>query len=265
MSSLLRCGLLMVALYALVSLGCGGGDQKGKGDKSGQEKGAGKTEPRKADFALTAEEFSREFLKDEKEAEKKYQGKAVELTGTVAGVSTPDAGKTAVIQLEGAKKKETDIVGILVQIALRPEHTRTGLHLSRKQKVKISADYERSIGGFVVNLTKGSLEELSKSEVVAVKAADLAGEFTKDPKAAEKYDKKEIIVTGETEDVVEKQMFHYAKLKGDGKTRVSVVVGAADAPLLQKGKTVSLRCELGFTPYEKGEARLQGGSVVEIK
>jgi hypothetical protein len=270
MQSLLRHGWTVVAFLALVSLGCGGGDQKGKapapqGDTPAKGD-ADKGQPREPTYKLTAEEFTRDFLKNEKEAQQKYQGMRVELTGQVFGISTPDAGKTAVVQLEGAKKKEKDIVGVLIQVALKPEQARTGLHLSRKQKVKITADFERAFGASIINLTGGSLEELGKSEVVAVKAADLAAEFAEDPKAAAgKYDKKEMVVTGEVADVSKKGDFHYARLKGDGKVSVLVTVGADESRALAKGKTASLRAESGFPPFEKNEVRLQGGSVVEVK
>jgi hypothetical protein len=259
-------GGLMIAAAVLV-LGCSRGEQQPKGEKQSEEsKGGGgpKAGARKPDFTLTAEEFAREFLKDEKAADKKYEGKRVELTGEVSGVHSPDAGKTAVVQLKGAKKDKNDIVGALVQVGLRPEFTRTGLHLSRKQKIKVTADYQAWVV-LAVNLGNGSLEELSKSELVEVRAPDLAREFVKDAKAASaKYAGKDIIVTGEVEAVSEKKGFHYARLKGDGKTSVLVTVGASDAPLVQKGKTVGLRSE--FPPQlEKDEVTLQGGSVVEVK
>jgi len=45
---------------------------------------------KKPDFSLTAEEFTREFLKDEKAADKKYKDKVIRLTGEVLGVYSND-------------------------------------------------------------------------------------------------------------------------------------------------------------------------------
>src|SRR5262245_54535816 len=137
MRTLFHRGLVLVVLPTLLSLGCIG-SQQGGGEQAATRPNVGLLKP---DFTLTVVEFSREFLKDDKEAGKKYGGKVVEITGEVANVSTPDAGKTAVVQLEGAKKKETDIVGVLVQSPLQPAFTRTGLWLSRKQKVKLTGEY----------------------------------------------------------------------------------------------------------------------------
>jgi hypothetical protein len=253
MFSPLSRALLMTTVLALLSLGCGGGSQPGKG------------QPGKADFALSVDEFTREFHRDENAAIRKYQGKVVELTGEVDRVGTQDAGASAVVLMEGAKKQASDILGLVVGINLRPEDVRTGLRLSRKQKVKVTAAYHRFSPGFTVSLVNGSLEELSKSEVVTVSAADLAREFAQDSKrAAGKYGPKGLIVTGEVEEVVVEKSPHIAKLKGDGATRVSVALNGAER-LLQKGGTAALRCELDSLPFEKDEVRLNGGFVVEVK
>jgi hypothetical protein len=269
MRTLFHRGLGGVVIAALLILGCSRGEPQPKGEKPSEEgKGGGGPQAgaRKPDFTLTAEEFTREFLKDKDAAKKKYEGKRVEITGEVSGVSSPDAGKTAVVQLQGAKKDKDDIVGTLVQVALRPEFTRTGLHLSSKQKVKVTADYEIFLS-FFVNLANGSLEELSKSELVSVGAPELAREFAKDAKAAAaKYTNKELLVTGEVEQAGDERGFHYVRLKGDGKTGVRVGVGSLYAQHLKKGATLGLRIPRDRgVEFEKNEVRLGGGSVVEAK
>jgi hypothetical protein len=253
---------------AVLSLGCSGGGSgpgSGPGGKGDKGDGGAKAQPRKADFSLTAEELTREFFTNEKEAAKKYQGKVVEVTGEVAAVQSKDRGKYVIVQLKGAKKNEKDLVGTLVQVGLLPEFHKTGVQLSRKQKVKLTGEYELGLG-FLVNVTRGSLEELSKSDLVSTTASELAGEFAKDAKAAAaKYEDRELIVAGEVEDVTKKGDFHYARLKGDGKLGVSVILGPEEAAVMKKGQQARVRGELGFPAFEKNEVRLASRFLLEAK
>jgi hypothetical protein len=274
MSARFQRGMIAAALLAVLALGCSGGNQSGSTDKDAKrdadKKGTDGTTPNKTakpDYTVTAEEFSREFLKDDKAADRKYKGKVVAVTGEVFGVHPREGGKEVLVQLKGAKKVETDIVPNLVQFLLDPESTKAGLELSKGQKVQITATYELWLV-VAANLNKGSLKELSKSELVSIAAADLAGEVAGNPgAAATKYAGKDVIVAGELADVTldKDSGSTFARFKGDGKTPVLVILGDNDARLLRKGQSVRLRAETSPQLYANNEVRLHLGTVVEIK
>jgi hypothetical protein len=285
-----HCGLLTAMGLALL-VGCSGNQPIG-GDKEKKSEAAGTPQPRKAeeggevataqqrkaDFTLTAEEITREFLADEKAADKKYKGKVLAITGDVEGVGSPEGGQIAIIILKGARKNEQDLSGSRVSFVPVPAFTETALKLSGEQKVKVTGEYAeydnfvRSIG-----VTKGSLEELSKPEnLVSISAADLAREVGKDSKAAEaKYAGKDLIVSGEVEELVRQpeKGLYFTQLKGDGKRSVAIFMGAQDFTYLKKGRTARLRgawrpqAETGLIGVHprQDQVRLYAGIIVEAK
>jgi hypothetical protein len=256
----------LVLLCVLVQAGCGGSG-KGPDTAPGPGPGTAKVSPQKPDFSVTALEFTKEFMTDAKAAEAKYKDKVIELTGEVRSINPREAGKSVLVLLEGAKKDDKDIIGSWTQSNLLSESVPKGLLLSRKQKVKLTGKYEMNLG-FVINIANCSLEELGKSQVIEVTAEDLAKEFAKDSEAARaKYTKeKDVIITGQIEELTTARGFHFAKLKGDGKTRVSVTLGPDEVKLLTKGQTARLRSELPYEPnFDKGEVSVDAGSVVGVK
>jgi hypothetical protein len=261
------CSITVAFLLTYAAVGCGGNQPAGKppaGDNKDQ-KTPPKAAERKPDFNLTAEELTREIQKDKDAANKKYLGKLLELTGDVSSVASQEGGKEASVQMEGAKRDPKDVLGMLVLVRLQPKYAQTALQLSTKQKIKVTGEYGGATSLAAV-LDNGAVQELGISEVISVTAPELTAEFLKDPKAAAKYAKKELIVSGDVDDVTKERGFTFAKLKGDGKARVSVTIGAMDADLLRKGQKVRLRCgSLGDVPFDNNEVRLDMGMIVEAK
>jgi hypothetical protein len=265
-------GILLLTLAGLVSGGCGKGNDGKPAQDAGPaagDKGQGPKEPesKKPDFSVTAEAFVKEFLTKPEEAKKKYEGKVVELTGEVMDINDRLDGKEVLVSLRGAKKAPKDIVDVFPQCVLLPKYNARGLRLSPKQKVQITGR-NANFFSFFINLQDCSLKELSKSEVPEFRAEDLVKEVAKDPTAAsEKYRHKWVIVCGEVEDLTKnKNGFNHAKLKGDGKVRVSVTIGADALSRLHKGQSVCLRgnATIGLE-IANNEVSLQMGMIVEAK
>ncbi len=220
----------------------------------------------KPDFTLTGKEFIREFLKDKKAAGKKYDNKVVRLTGEVRGVRAKDAGKSVAVQLEGFKQSAEDPIGTWVEFDLAPEFTGTGLELSGGQKIEITGKFEIWLSYFA-RLERGVLKELGRSEAVKIAASDLAKDVAAAPNTT-KYAGKVIIVAGELVDVTkdkQRDTTYFARLKGDGKAQVMVILGDESGRLLKKGQSVRLRAVTTYPLFENNEVRLHQGYVVEIK
>jgi hypothetical protein len=261
--------LILLALF----LACAGGTQPSKenkertDDEKGKKAEAGKSPPGKPDFTLTAEEFTSEFLADAKAADEKYKGKVVEITGNtrLIGGSYRDGVKTVHITLDGVQKKGG--ADTLISIRVRPEFHKAALEMSKNQKVQIIGEYEDWSLGFSAGVSNATLKVYGKSQLFDISAADLAAEFTRDAKAAiNKYADKEMVVEGEVEEVTFKSGRHYAKLKGDGTTRISLGVVPEDVPMLKKGRIVRLRGEaLRYLLFKNNEVYLSGGCFMEGK
>ena len=263
-------GLMLVALLALLPLGCGGGDQAKVKDKQARDKQAvaPKNEPLEPEFKFTAEGFSREFIEPKTaSSDTKYRNKVVEITGAVAWVRSKDGGKTAEVFLKGDKWDKKNPASSQVLVRPRPEFTKRALELSQGQKVKAVGKYFM-VESFAPSLREAALEELSKSETVLISAADLAKDFANSSEAAiKKYAGKDLIVAGEVEELPRRGTRQFAKLKGDGKVSVVFVVSADDAKLLAPGKQARLRGRQGeyVAAFLKNEVGLQDGNVVEVK
>ncbi len=267
-------GILILTLAALLPAGCGKGDkdkEQARTDKGNEQpggdgaKGPDKAGARKPDYSLTAEAFSKEFIDNLEKANKKYEGKVIELTGEVQDVSK-DTIRRVVVNLVGAKKDPKDAVGVSVLGVLAPAYYARGVLLSPKQKVKLTGDFGQGFRSFV-STGNCTLEELSKSEALQVRAEDLVKDFTKDLQAArKKYTDKWVVVSGQVDDLTKKGGFNYAKLKGDGKLRVSVTMGGDELAHLKKGEDVRLRgMFMGAPGIENNEVALQMGFLVPAK
>jgi len=245
-------GAILAALLALLSLVCAA-------------EGASNVGGKKADFSLTAEEFTREFLKDEKAADRKYQGKVVEVTGKVYSLVGKEGGKVAVLLLAGANRNEKEAIPTLIHARLQPGPKHPVFELAKGQQVRLTGEIGQGSGSTVIWLKNGVVRGLGKSNVVVITAADLAGEFSREAEAASrKFADKEILVTGEVAELVTKDGY-YAKLKGDGKTRVSVPLNEDELRLLKKGQTVRLRGMTLLAAYSNGEVSVSMGFIVEVK
>ena len=120
----------------------------------------------------------------------------------------------------------------------------------------------------MVSLLIEGLEELSKSALIAVTAADLAREFARDKEAAaKKYNEMtDVVVTGEVVEVGKKNDFEYARLKGDGKVGVKVNLQAGEMQYLKQGQTAQLRSNLVYPPtFANDEVSIDAGFVLSAR
>jgi tRNA_anti-like len=216
-----------------------------------------KKDENKPDFAISSEELAKEFHVDADKAKSKYKDKIIEVTGEVWSIAPRPDVKDVVVVLHGAKDPKDGEKHIM--IAMYPDQTAVASKLSRNQKVKIFAVHNYGYAG-------KKLEEIEKSAVIMVSSVDLAKEFGSNPEAAKKKynEKADIIVSGELEEVVKEGSFTYAKLKGDGKMRVSFTCQGIGEP--QKGQIVHIRSELPRPPSIDGkEISIDSGTVVDLK
>ena len=218
-----------------------------------------KTDERKPDFSVTAENLSREFNTNFAEAKKKYKDKAVEITGEVAFIMTFQEGKLINVFLRGAKQSPKDNDTEYLTIALLPEYNRTGALLSKNQKIKVVGIPNDAGHSLLYGFLKCSLTEITKSEVIAVSAEELAKAFSKDAKeAAQKYDEKEILLSG-TVDAITKDQYYPSEIKGDGKTRI-----ATTSRELKVGQVVRLRGKCSWGEKDL-RATLSETQIIELK
>lgn len=281
-----RC-MQTVALLTLLGLflACAGGNSK-------KEQEANKTESLKPVFSLTAENFTREFLADSKAAHTKYSGKVVEITGDVYTVDlTRWKEKSARICLESrdlnqAVKRDKSAS---VFFDLPPEYWNAATALSLKQKVKLTGKgvgWHRDhnwLGGSGEHFSAvlqmvAPLQELSKSDLVLLKATDLVKDFPKHAMAVVTINRNKLIdVSGEVEDFGEVEGFvpgqrqFTVKLKGDGERYVSATTESwkfeVDGRLqLKKSQTVRLRGFFDYSAFVENNAlRFSVQDIVEWK
>jgi hypothetical protein len=189
----------------------------------------------------------------------------VELTGQVSEVVGSHGASKVIVLLVGAKKDPKDPVGTYPTCYLLPAYCTRGLYLSPGQAVKVTGEvkFVDSSSMFLANCT---LEELGKSEILQIRAEDLVKEITKDGKAAKlKYEDQSMIVSGQLDGWTEEPLLALAKLKGDGKVRVSVTLGRDELPYLKKGRTVRLRGTCFHAAIRNNEVVLDMGFIVEAK
>lgn len=217
-----------------------------------QQKDGKSNKDAKPDFIVTAEDLIKEFNADGEKARNKYKGKTTEVTGRIYMLEPRVFFKDVVIALKGQKLGESML------FAMHPDHTPAATLLSRNQRIKITATFE-------VNFIGRKLDELEKPTTIQVSAEELVKEFTKSKAdAAKKYPgDATVIVFGEVVELTKRDNFRFAKLKGDGKTRVSVT---CDTESLKIGDKAHFRSELPYPPmFEEGEIRIDSGVVVTIK
>jgi hypothetical protein len=169
-------------------------------------------------FKLTAEEFHRQA------GDEKFDGKVIELSGTVEGVGR-NAGGEAFVQL----KVPSQMFGVMCFTTDEQPWAK----VARGQKVRI-----KGLGGAVIlapRLLACAIVEPGEYAAVRISAADLAKEYAADPDATiKKYDKKHMVVTGE---VAAKDVNEF---KAVGLT-------------LKTGNKVAVKC--GFTAFDRDVSR----------
>jgi tRNA_anti-like len=230
------------------------GDQEKRGKDAESVAKPSNKEPAnpKPDFSVTAEAMMKEYIADERSADRKYQDKLVEVTGTVDSVAckhTTGSGRM-MLGLAGAKRT----FSIVCSVPPEDEHMLNRLFHGQKVKVtgKCSKRYSHS-----VELYPCVVRELEPSKIIASTAVAVAKEFDSDPKAAaDKYSKSEdVILSGTVADVLddwnERQPSPVVMLKGSDKTRVFVHLWFQDWQDLQKGQEVQFRIQSGLWPSSR--------------
>jgi tRNA_anti-like len=210
----------------------------------------------KPDFKTTAEAIVKEFLKDEKAAQKKYKDKFVELEGTVFAANKVLSDKG--VWLDGAKKDPKDVVATNVLCYAPAARLEKAFWLGKGQKVKVVGKFAGG-SGLAVSLLDCTFTELKPSPTLKTTAKAVAADFDKDEEAATtKYlidgiNSKEIIVEGVVSALEKtKNDFFIVKLEGSGGLTVNCVVDEAEWKKLKKGDKVTMKGDLsGFYKDEK--------------
>jgi hypothetical protein len=220
----------------------------------------------KADFACTAESFSKEFSKDKKAAEAKYKGKTIEVTGLVQLVM--ENGNIMLEGKPGGNNFQDDI-----SILIRSQDLYTAGRLSVGQKVRVTgklADFAISVAGVV----DCRLEELEASKTPVVTPEVLAKELETDAKAAaNKYGKGAMVVLCKTWELIERKEKGssfprtYLQMQGTEKSRILIIVNKDKFGAIKKGTPLEIRAmpPFGVFALDDNELILQQGFRVPTK
>jgi hypothetical protein len=208
-----------------------------------------------ADFKTTADAITKEVIADQKAAEKKYNGKVVEVEGEVSTANkiiNPNG-----FSMKGAKAKPTDAVGVVVICTVPKGAEGKAWRLSSGQRVKLVGT---AAVGHAVYLNDCTVEPLEPATTAKVTAKGLAEEVVKDADAArKKYQTpegypKEIIVEGVVAALEKtKDGFHIVKLAGAGGLTVNCTVDEKDFAALKTGDAVTIKGDFSnYYPEDKG-------------
>jgi hypothetical protein len=221
---------------AMFLAGCG---QSGKGTVTTPAKKADAS--RKTDFTSSALDLAKEFLANDKAAADKYKDKVLEIEGTV-NTANPIICRPGSFVLTGAKKAEKDIVGLDLHCACLPAYQDQVALLSKGQKVKVKGVFAGS-NPLAVYLMDSEYTELTPATNIVVSAAELSGDFAKDKESADaRYRDKEVIVTGDVTNLVERDGFYLVKLTGaKPPLLVSCTMGKEEFGRLKKGQKVRIK------------------------
>jgi hypothetical protein len=153
--------------------------------------GAAAAEPKEAkpDFVVTAEALAKEHKADRKAFAAKYNGKLVEVTGTVFR-TRPSGGD---VLLDGYKEKPTDVLTATYVVCDIPPKLQEQLRaLAKGQQVTVRG---KADGSIVPGLLQCEFVKVGPSPARPFTVAALAAEFKKDRDAArKKYDGKPVVL-----------------------------------------------------------------------
>lgn len=229
-------------------------DQKPK--KVEEVKNEPKPVSRKADFEVSLAALVQEFAGDGNAALKKYQGKVVEFTEQVSGITEGNVHFSVLVK---RAKNETRLISVLCNAL--PEETDKAMRFSEKQKVKAQGKVAAWINNEILSLTDSSFMALEPSTLTAFTAADLAKEVERDIDAASAKFGKGFLLTGTVEELtMDKNIFGLgiAKMKGSEKTRIAIGIANDDKfRTIKKGQTIELR-GWSIQRTDKNEISLSG-------
>jgi tRNA_anti-like len=169
----------------------------------------------KPDFSLTAEDWFKEWGKDEKLARQKYQGKIIELTGDVEIVDDHPNGEAGIVYLKVGRDNVT------CYTADKEPWLKAGPGQKAKIRGKVPDD---GFWGKPYNLYPCAVIEGTPPPTFS--AEQLAKEFTADRKVfEEKYDHKQVLVEGAVAAKTVDGNYGKLMLKGGGDQTVSCTLG----------------------------------------
>jgi hypothetical protein len=226
-----------------------------------------KRKNRKADFSLSAVEFTKEFIDDKQAADAKYKDKIIELEGIVyAAQRAQNYHGNTMVWLYGSEidPKERIPRRVDVHCLLTPEQSPKGLLLTQDQKARVKAKFSDSGGGKVsggVFLVEGELAELGPANLVRVSAEQLAKEYEREgEKAGEKYEGHEIAVAGvvkEARDVGAKDPA-LVVFDGTGAVTIECPIVPHELSMCRVGKRITVKGHPGVYHEVSKRLRLDG-------
>lgn len=166
------------------------------------------SEQRPADATFTPAEYVAEFDKLKDNMGRKYEGKVIELKGTVKGLGR-HSGRPELLVISPGKEQE-------YVRCFMPEGEEFWARISKGQEVTVEGLVRQPQGNPM--LTDCGIASSGPPTGVTISAEELAREFAADgTKAAAKYEGKSFILTGEVVSTSEWSTFCGVELKGAGK------------------------------------------------
>jgi len=215
-----------------------------KGSIETKTKDNPKVDVPKPEFTLTADEYVADIEKDKQAAKAKYQGKLIELSGTVRAIQG------------GVPARETGIVN------LGATNSMFGVNCSMTEKepwARVSPGQQVRIRGKadtsgIPYLWNSMIVEQGPNPAVKISDADLAKEFVGDKKKTnQKYAAKYMIVEGEIVDKKEHDRYVSLFLRGDGNVRIECCVDPSDKDItsdLKPGRRIKMFGRYSAYPKE---------------
>lgn len=232
-----------LVLLLLTVIGCTGDSQKGDTGKNPTpiaQKGGDQKTKREPDLSLTSLEMAKELIANDKAAEAKFKDKTIEVTGEVSSVG----GKRS-FSFKGMKRNDKELLAVEVRCELAAENDGKASRLSKGQKVKAVGKFFGVSLGTYLTLVDCTLVELEPSKVLTMSAMELAAEFERDKvAAAEKFEKKDIIVSGVFEGLFPDGPGNDVQLTGNAKVKIAVAVGGVydrELDSIKKGQAIEMR------------------------
>jgi hypothetical protein len=195
--------------------------------------------------AIAALQLIADYTKDQQAADEKYKNKVLLIEGEVSR-SSRNAEDPSIFLNEKPLTEKAAVDGI--QCFAGPASRNRLARLSLGQKVKVRGSC-MGMWGIQPRLTACEVVEVGEDRAIAVSAAQLSGDYLKDPEAARKrYSGKTLSVEGVVSEVKTEGMHQYLTLAGDeekgGNAPRVVLQDSFNTPLafsgLQKGQKVKV-------------------------
>jgi hypothetical protein len=237
----LSCGVVILAL-----VGCHGGDTGKPIPTTGTSSPGGPDMSKAPDVTMTAADYAAEFKKDKKAAAEKYNGKIIQLTGTVDHFAKNITG-----DVEMLLAVKGDFVGVICFTTDKQPWN----HATPGQSVQVKGAFPEIT--FSPALVHCVIVEASGTKAPTLTAEALGKEYDADAKAVEeKYKDKWLFLTGTVADKQEKDKAVRVFFKTDSKVKVVASftpTDKADADQIKVGDKVRVIGHFSELYAEKGE------------